>query len=142
MYAVRPVDPVKEEQAVGVVDFVLQRHGLETVGSDLHPLAGQRQLTSNHKALTPGHIPGEVGNRHAALTTPLAARRADNHCVAQGEQTVTRARLDMTRDVEAEHPGGHTDLLGGQSDATRGDQLGGKQIGDELNRGGLARVDI
>jgi len=55
---------------------------------------------------------------------------------------VTRARLDMTRDVEAEHPGGHTDLLGGQSDATRGDQLGGKQIGDELNRGGLARVDV
>jgi len=91
MYAVRPADPVQEEQTVGVVDLVLQRHRLETVGVDHHPLPGQRELASKDQTPAPGHVPGKVRDRHAALTAAPAASGTDDHGVAQHEQPVTRA---------------------------------------------------
>src|SRR5665811_653776 len=142
MYPVRSAHPVQEEQTVGVVDLVLQRHGLETIGDDLHPPAGQRELTCNDQTLTSGNVPGEVRDRHTALATALLASRTDDHGVAQDKSPVTRAGLGMTRDVDAEHPRGNTDLLGGQSDTTRRDQLGGKQVRDELDRGNVCWVNV
>jgi len=42
MYAVRSADPVQEEQTIGVVDLVLQRHSLERICDDLNRLPGHR----------------------------------------------------------------------------------------------------
>ena len=85
MYAVRSADSVQEEQSVGVVNLVLQRHGLETVGDDLHPLPGQWKLTSNDQTLGPDDVPGEVRHRHTTLATALPAGHADDHGVAEGK---------------------------------------------------------
>ena len=60
MYAVRPAHAVQEEQTVCVVDLVLQRHRLETVGRDLHPLPRQRELSSNDQLPGTSDIPREV----------------------------------------------------------------------------------
>ena len=73
MYAVRSAHPVQEEQATDVVDLVLQRHGLRTVGVDLRPLPGQRELTGNRQTPASGDASG-VKDRPAVLATALQAR--------------------------------------------------------------------
>ena len=103
---------------------------------------GQRELSSNDQTPAPGDVPGEVRDRHAALATTLLASGTDDLGVAQDKRPVTRAGLGMTRHVDAEHPRGDADLLGGQPDATRRDQLGGKQIRDQLDRRRTCRVDV
>ena len=42
MYAVRSTDPVQEEETIGVIDLVLQRHSLERICDDLDRLPGHR----------------------------------------------------------------------------------------------------
>ena len=44
MHRVRTGDPVEEDHPVGVVDLVLQGHGLEGVGLDRHPPPRAGQL--------------------------------------------------------------------------------------------------
>jgi len=142
MYAVWPAHTVQEEQAHRVVDLVLQGDSLESVRADLHPLPGQRELPSNNQAPGTGEIPGEVRDGHAALATTFLAGRAEDLGVAQDERTMTRAGLGMARDVDAEHPGGNADLLSGQSDTTRRNQLRSKQISGQLDRRRTGRVDL
>lgn len=133
---------VQEQQTVGVVDLVLKRHCLETVGADLHPLPRERELSCNDQTPASDDVPGEVRDRHAALATTFLASGTDDLSVAQDKRSVTPAGLGMTRHVEAEHPRGDADLLGGQTDATRRNHLGGKQIRDELDRRRPCRVDV
>jgi hypothetical protein len=142
MYAVRPADPVQKQQTVGVVDLVLERNSLETVRDDLHPLPGQRQLTANDNPPAPGDVPGEVRHRHTPLATAFLASGADDHPVAQGEKSVTRAGLGMAGDVDGEDICGHADLLGREPYAAGRDELGGKEVRDELDRCGVCRVDV
>ena len=96
MYAVRSADPVQEEETVGVVDLVLQRHSLECIGDDLDRLPGDRKLTPDNHTLASGDVPGEVRHGHTALTTPLPASRGDDHGVAQDQEPVARAGFAMT----------------------------------------------
>ena len=127
-------DPVEEEQALRVVDLVLQRHGLEGVGRDLDPLPRDRQLPADDQPPGAAHVTGEVGHRHAPLPAALAAGGGEGLGVAQDEAAVARAGLGVARDVDAEQPGREPDLLGGQADAPRRDVLGGQQVRGELRR--------
>ena len=142
MYAVRPVHPVQEEQTVSVVDLVLQGNRLETIGRHVHPLTGHRQLPPNNQSPSPGNVTREVGDRHTALATTFLASRTHDHGVAQNERTVTRTGLDMSGDIQAEHPRGDSDLLSSKSYATRRSRLSSKQIGSQLDHRSTGRIDV
>ena len=81
MYAVRSAHPVQEEQATDVVDLVLQRHGLRTVGVDLRPLPGQRELTGNHQTRPRATSP--VKSRTDLQPSPRRSRRVALSTTAQ-----------------------------------------------------------
>src|SRR4051794_14185348 len=59
VYRVRPRDPVQEQQASAVVQFVLDGAGLERIGSDLR-LTAAGHLARYDQPSGPLHVTGQV----------------------------------------------------------------------------------
>jgi hypothetical protein len=92
---------------------MLHGHGLKTIGSDLYPLPGHRELPSNNQPAASDDVTGEVRDRHTTLSASLFASRTDDHGVAQDKRSVTCAGLGMVGHVNAEYLCGDADLLCG-----------------------------
>src|SRR5690242_9218147 len=99
----RAGNPIEEEQALAVVDLVLQHTGLEGVRLDGDLGARPRRLTSYDDAGGPLDVAGQVGHGHATLAGLLVPRRADHFGVAEHEGTMSGARLRTLGHVDAEH---------------------------------------
>ena len=130
---VRTGDAIEEQQALGVVHLVLDGDRLEGVGLDEDPLPGDRQLTAHGEPTGPGHVAGEVGDRHAPLPAAFASRPLDDVGVAEDEESVAGPGLGVTGDVHAEHAAGDADLLGRQPDAPRRNRLCGNEVRGQEN---------
>src|SRR5689334_11355103 len=97
---VRASRAVEEQQALAVVDLVLERPGLEGVRGQLDVVAGAGQLTAYDEPGRPLHVTGEVGDAHAALARLLVARGLQHLGIAEHEGAVVVARLRVRRDVD------------------------------------------
>lgn len=114
-----PRHPVQKQEAVDVVYLVLNRSRLESVGFQAHFFPRPRQEAADMEATGPTHISGEVGDRHAPLSSPILARRADHGGIHEYEAAVTGSGLGVAADVETEHLRRYSDLVGSQSNTSR-----------------------
>src|SRR2546422_3655022 len=106
---------IEKEDAVEVVDLVLDRARLVALRFDAEPLAAPIQRFHDD-ACGSLHITEDVGNGEAALLGRLFLLAAlDNHRVDKGEW-----RWIFVPDVHDSDATRHTDLIGSQTDAFRG----------------------
>ena len=77
-------DSIENQQAVDVVDLVLQRAGLETFGRDRDSLAFRRSA-DNRQARGPADVGGQVRDAHATLPAYLETGRLDDHGIEESQ---------------------------------------------------------
>jgi hypothetical protein len=139
---VRPGDPVEKEFSGAVVDFMLQRAGLERVSRQAHLLARTGQNRLDHDAPGAAHIAGQIRHRHAALAAGPPPARLGDLGIAQHERAVRGHRLGMLGDVHDEHLRADADLRRGQAHAARRHPHGGDQVGGQPHDLRIGRVDL
>jgi hypothetical protein len=123
-------DAVEEEQPLEMIQLVLHGTGLEGVHLETPRLAVHVEPLDD-KARRPAHVAGQVGDAHAPLTADLDPRSLDDDRIEQHHLAMTRARLAMAGDVDAERPSGDADLRGGDTHRVPDSAHGVEQIASE-----------
>src|SRR4051812_20118530 len=129
--AVARDDPVEEQQTVEVVELVLHSTRLEGVEVQRALLPVESDAAHDQRAGA-AHVAGQVGHAHAALTPDIAAVARDDDGVEEHHLAVTRARLGVAGDVDAERASRHADLRRRDTDRVRRPAHGVDEVASEL----------
>src|SRR5205823_11914088 len=111
--------PVEKQQTVEVIEFVLERAGLERVCDVGLPLARLQRESIDDDAFGPPYVAGQIRYGQTSFTRQLSTRHFDKYRVGEHDQSRARHRLAVAGDIEAEHPPRDADLWCGDADTTR-----------------------